>query len=262
MDISRGKPSARSRFAIQPVALLAAVLLAPARVASAQLKGHYIPSFTGLENGTQAPPSLSLAKSLYEKVEGSPVPRITSFGLVYYGQFKVTADEGTGPISNRLLAGRKDRVFGVGLEGSVYLPGSRTLLGLRIVPEFGARNRTQGVTFLIPRVVQGIPAEPASCVVHDRSGNGEAKTGLCTITMNYDLLSQASVRAKGEVHQVIYWSRLPDWKIQTLAPNPDTIYLTPDLKNKSFTVTAEAGIPSTGAEGMIFTQGGITAGWG
>ena len=36
----------------------------------------------------------------------------------------------------------------------------------------------------------------------------------------------------------------------------------PDLKNKSFTVTAEVEIPSDGGDGMIFTQGGITAGWG
>jgi len=36
----------------------------------------------------------------------------------------------------------------------------------------------------------------------------------------------------------------------------------PDLKNKSFTITAMADIPAAGAEGMIFTQGGITAGWG
>ena len=36
----------------------------------------------------------------------------------------------------------------------------------------------------------------------------------------------------------------------------------PDLKNKSFTVTAEAEIPAGGAEGMIFTQGGFTGGWG
>jgi arylsulfatase len=36
----------------------------------------------------------------------------------------------------------------------------------------------------------------------------------------------------------------------------------PDLKNKSFTVTAEAEIPADGGNGMIFTQGGITAGWG
>ncbi|WP_246641588.1 arylsulfatase [Paraburkholderia edwinii] len=36
----------------------------------------------------------------------------------------------------------------------------------------------------------------------------------------------------------------------------------PDLKNKSFTVTAETQIPQDGANGMIFTQGGFTAGWG
>jgi arylsulfatase len=36
----------------------------------------------------------------------------------------------------------------------------------------------------------------------------------------------------------------------------------PDLKNKSFTITAEVEITSSGAQGMIFTQGGITAGWG
>lgn len=36
----------------------------------------------------------------------------------------------------------------------------------------------------------------------------------------------------------------------------------PDLKNKSFTITAEADIPPNGAEGMIFTQGGFTGGWG
>jgi arylsulfatase len=36
----------------------------------------------------------------------------------------------------------------------------------------------------------------------------------------------------------------------------------PDLKNKSFTVTAEVEIPAGGGDGMIFTQGGITAGWG
>jgi arylsulfatase len=36
----------------------------------------------------------------------------------------------------------------------------------------------------------------------------------------------------------------------------------PDLKNKSFTITAEVAVPPDGGDGMIFTQGGITAGWG
>jgi arylsulfatase len=36
----------------------------------------------------------------------------------------------------------------------------------------------------------------------------------------------------------------------------------PDLKNKSFTIKAEVELPADGGDGMIFTQGGITAGWG
>jgi arylsulfatase len=36
----------------------------------------------------------------------------------------------------------------------------------------------------------------------------------------------------------------------------------PDVKNKSFTVTAEVEIPSGGAEGVLVTQGGRFGGWG
>jgi hypothetical protein len=53
--------------------------------------------------------------------------------------------------------------------------------------------------------------------------------------VNYDLMFQAAREAKGAVNQIIYWSRLPDWKIQTLTPNPDSIYLSP------FTNTKDAG---------------------
>jgi hypothetical protein len=46
--------------------------------------------------------------------------------------------------------------------------------------------------------------------------------------VNCDLMFQAMVReANGACNQIAYWSRLPDWKIQTLTPNPDAIYLTP-----------------------------------
>jgi len=36
----------------------------------------------------------------------------------------------------------------------------------------------------------------------------------------------------------------------------------PDMKNKSFTVTAEVAIPESGAEGVLVTPGGRFAGWG
>ena len=50
--------------------------------------------------------------------------------------------------------------------------------------------------------------------------------------VNYDLMFQAAVRAKGGFNQVIYWSRLPNWKIQTLTPNPDAIYFTHFVNTK------------------------------
>jgi hypothetical protein len=46
--------------------------------------------------------------------------------------------------------------------------------------------------------------------------------------VNYDLMYEAMVReTKGDFNQIVYWSRLPDWKNQTLTPNPDAIYLMP-----------------------------------
>ena len=46
--------------------------------------------------------------------------------------------------------------------------------------------------------------------------------------VNYHLMYQEMVdKAKGDFNQVLYWSRLLDWKNQTLTPNPDVIYLMP-----------------------------------
>jgi hypothetical protein len=70
-------------------------------------------------------------------------------GVAHYGQFKVTGDTGTGPIADRLLAGIKDRVFGIGGEFNLFLPKPTLLLGARVIPEFGARNRTQGLTVML-----------------------------------------------------------------------------------------------------------------
>lgn len=43
--------------------------------------------------------------------------------------------------------------------------------------------------------------------------------------VNYDLMRQAMVKVGGKVNQIVYWSRLPDWKNQTLIPNlPDALH--------------------------------------
>ncbi len=68
--------------------------------------------------------------------------------------------------------------------------------------------------------------------------------------VNYDLMYQAAVRAKGKFNQIVYWSRLPSWKNQTLTPNPDSVYIMP------FINTQDAGpmvldIPPASTDGSI-----------
>ena len=51
--------------------------------------------------------------------------------------------------------------------------------------------------------------------------------------VNLDLMLQAMIHsAQGKPNQVVYWSRLPDWKNQTLTPNPDVIYVMPFFNTK------------------------------
>ena len=51
--------------------------------------------------------------------------------------------------------------------------------------------------------------------------------------VNLDPMYQAMVReTRGVFNQIVYWSRLPDWKNQTLTPNPDSVYLMPFIDTK------------------------------
>lgn len=51
--------------------------------------------------------------------------------------------------------------------------------------------------------------------------------------VNRDLMRQAMLReTKARDNQMLYWSRLLDWKNQTLTPNTDVIYLTPHFDTK------------------------------
>jgi hypothetical protein len=50
--------------------------------------------------------------------------------------------------------------------------------------------------------------------------------------VNFDLMYQAMARLKRGFNQIVYWSRLPDCKNQTLTPNPDSIYLMPFINTK------------------------------
>ncbi len=76
--------------------------------------------------------------------------------------------------------------------------------------------------------------------------------------VNFDLMHQAGLKAGAKDNQIVFWSRLPDWKNQTLTPNPDVIYLMP------FFDTKDAGpmvmeIPPAGPDGSI--TGSIDDAW-
>ncbi|MEK1887688.1 MAG: DUF1254 domain-containing protein [Phyllobacterium sp.] len=68
--------------------------------------------------------------------------------------------------------------------------------------------------------------------------------------VNFDRLYQEMARAKGSWNEIVYWSRLPDWKNQTLTPNPDVIYLMPFFDTKDVGPMVME-IPPAGPEGSI-----------
>lgn len=73
--------------------------------------------------------------------------QIYQLGLVGYSEFQLSNDSGTAVSQFNL--GAKDRVFAFGPEFDMILPAKKLNFLVRILPEFGARSRTQGVTVFI-----------------------------------------------------------------------------------------------------------------
>jgi hypothetical protein len=74
--------------------------------------------------------------------------------------------------------------------------------------------------------------------------------------VNFELLYQGMVDSKGAWNQIVYWSRLPDWKNQTLTPNPGTVYLHPFYNTKDGPIVLE--IPPADGGSIV---GSIDDGW-
>ena len=102
---------------------------------------------------------------------------------------------------------------------AVFAAGA--LLGLPAMPT-AAQERTSEPAFTA--------AQLAERTLHRRAVEAVV-WGMPAV--NFDLMYQAMVRdAKGGANQIVYWSRLFDWKNQTLTPNPDTIYFMPFFNTK------------------------------
>src|SRR6478752_6274215 len=50
--------------------------------------------------------------------------------------------------------------------------------------------------------------------------------------VNYERMLQAALANGAKANQVVYWSKLSDWKNQTLTPNPDAVYFMPFFDTK------------------------------
>ncbi|MGX5820363.1 SphA family protein [Chitinophaga lutea] len=89
-----------------------------------------------------------LGKTWYRKAAKGEIPVIVNAGIAYYAQFKTSADQVPVDTVVVSLGGRRDRIFGLGPEANIFLPGIRTQLTFRWVAEIAARNRFQGNMFL------------------------------------------------------------------------------------------------------------------
>lgn len=72
--------------------------------------------------------------------------QLIQFGLAGYAEFQLANDSGTAVPA--LTAGNRDRVFAIGPEFGVILPTRKLNFLVRVLPEFAACNRTQGVTMV------------------------------------------------------------------------------------------------------------------
>jgi hypothetical protein len=87
-----------------------------------------------------------------------------------------------------------------------------------------------GADLSVPANAQNLSADDLARRTIERRAVEAVIWGMPAV--NFDLMYQAMVRSKVEWNQIVFWSRLPNWKIQTLTPNPDAIYLTPFINTK------------------------------
>jgi hypothetical protein len=78
--------------------------------------------------------------------------------------------------------------------------------------------------------VQSLSADDVARRAIERRAVEAMNWGMSAV--NFNLLYEGMVKTGGTYNQVVYWSRLPDWKYQTLTPNPDTVYLFPFVNTK------------------------------
>ena len=92
-----------------------------------------------------------IGKTWHRPVKGNPLPMIINAGMVYYMQFKTTADKMKIPvISNSTFdLANKDHGYALGVEANIFIPTIKSSIDVRWLGELGSKNRTQGNSFFI-----------------------------------------------------------------------------------------------------------------
>ena len=115
--------------------------------ALAAFEVHSKKKHTDIKTGDILSVEGGLGKTWYKKVKGSPIPMIFNAGAIYFFQQKLTSDKI--PVGTTVFTGSKDHVWGIGAEGSMFIPKARINITARWLKDVGARNRTDGNTFFV-----------------------------------------------------------------------------------------------------------------
>jgi hypothetical protein len=105
-----------------------------------------IDSGWGYSDSILTPLQIGWHKPRYDMLAGYTL-YLPNIGVIAYRQFKVTEDSGADVAT--IVEGLKDRVYGIGPEFNIFIPQAKLSVIARLVPEFGARARTQGTTFSV-----------------------------------------------------------------------------------------------------------------
>jgi hypothetical protein len=109
------------------------------------------------------------------------------------------------------------------------LLATAVLLGWLTIPSNAQEKRPQPGLKSEPALT---PTQLAERALHRRAVEAVI-WGMPAV--NFDLMYQAMIRdtkAGAGSNKIVYWSRLSDWKNQTLTPNPDAVYFMPFFNTK------------------------------
>jgi hypothetical protein len=109
---------------------------------------------------------------------------------------------------------------------AVILLAVGALLGWRSIPTVGQEKKPE-----LDAKVEA-PLTPAQLAERTLQRRAVEAVIWGMPAVNFDRMLQAAIKGGAAPNQIVYWSRLFDWKNQTLTPNPDTIYFMPFFNTK------------------------------